>query len=316
MGFAAPLNLLVALVVPALLALAWLERRRAHRYAIRHPGVGVLGAAVAAAPRWRRRLPGALIALAALALALAFARPERTVAVPVEQASVVLVTDGSGSMAATDVRPTRLEAARSAAHSFLDRVPKSLLVGFVGYSTVPFLMEPPTKDHERIRAALDSLPADGATATGDALTAALDRLEARRDREGRVAPAAIILLSDGKTTEGSDPVDAARRAGRLRIPIHTVALGTPDGVLRRGLFGADLPVPPDPETLRAIARSSGGSAFEVADAERLDGVYEDLGSRLGTRPVRREVAAPFAGVGLALLAAGVAAGMRRRPRIA
>lgn len=315
MSFANPIHLLALFAVPALLSLAWLERRRRHRYAIRFPGVKVLAGAAGVAPAWRRLLPGALIALALAALALAFARPQATVAVPVEKASVVLVMDASGSMAAEDVDPTRMEAARRAAGRFLDRAPDSLLVGLVGYSTVPFLIDPPTRDHERIRAGIEGLPADGATATGDALVAALDRLEARKGRDGRTAPAAIVLLSDGKTTEGSDPVEAARRAARLKIPVHTVALGTPDGVVSGGPFGEEIRVPPDPETLRAIARESGGRAFEVDDPDRLDRIYEELGSRLGTRRVKREVSAGFAGAGLALLVAGLAAGLRRRPKL-
>jgi len=90
----------------------------------------------------------------------------------------------------------------------------------------PLPARPPVR-----RGAIDALAADGGTATGDALSAALDRLEARRGDGGRTAPAAVVLLSDGKTTEGSDPLRAADRARRLRIPVSTVALGTPDGTV-------------------------------------------------------------------------------------
>jgi hypothetical protein len=212
-----------------------------------------------------------LLALAACALAVRARAAAGTIAVPVEQASVVLVTDKSGSMSATDVAPSRLEAARRAAESFLDEVPDELLVGFVGYATSTESVLEPTRDRVAVRATLGALQADGGTATGDALGAALDRLEARKGRNGRVAPAAIVLLSDGKTTQGGDPLEAAARARQLGVPVYTVALGTPDGVLPNGPMGQSIPVPPDPETLRAIAERSGGQAFEVEDAGELEG---------------------------------------------
>ena len=139
----------------------------------------------------------------------------------------------------------------------------------------------PTLDHSTVTDAIDGLSAQGGTATGDALTAALDRLEARRDKDGDTAPAAIVLLSDGQTTDGSDPLEAADRAKRLSVPISTIALGTAAGTII-GPSGDAFPVPPDPETLRAIADRSGGRAYAVDDADQLDRVYEELGSRIGT----------------------------------
>ncbi len=315
MSLQAPLYLLALLVLP-LLAGAWaLERRRRRRYPVRFPGAGVLAAVGSTASAWRRRVPPALLALAAVAMAVALARPEATVAVPVEQASVVLVTDKSGSMSATDVAPSRLEAARSAASRFLERVPDELLVGFVSYATAPEAAVEPTTDREAVRATLAALSADGGTATGDALDVALDRLEARKGRDGRVPPSAIVLLSDGKTTQGGDPLEAADRARALGVPVFTVALGTPEGVLPGGPLGRPIPVPPDPETLRQIAQRSGGQAFQVEDAGELDAVYENLGSRIGTREERREVSAAFAAAGLLLLLGGVGAGLRWRSRL-
>jgi Ca-activated chloride channel family protein len=260
-------------------------------------------------------LPPLLLALAATSLAVALARPTASRAVPVEKASVVLVTDESGSMMADDVAPTRLDAARTAAEKFLDRVPKGLLVGFVGYSTSPQTLVEPTTEHDVIRAALAALTADGGTATGDALNSALDRLEARRGKDGKVAPAAIILLSDGKTTGGSDPIAAARRAGRSKIPVYTVALGTPEGTVTAGPFGQVIAVPPDPETLKAIARESGGKAYQVEDAASLDGVYKGLGSRIGVKKVRHEISSSFAGAGLLLLLGALGTGLRWRARL-
>ncbi|MEA2125732.1 MAG: Ca-activated chloride channel [Solirubrobacteraceae bacterium] len=307
----------------ALLPLGWLllrlAARRRRRYAVRFPAAGTLAAVLAAPPAWRRRLPAALLALAVAALAVALARPQRTVEVAVEQASVVLVTDASGSMEATDVRPTRLAAAVASAQSFLDKVPPATRVGLVAYSTAPYAAQAPTTNRDLVRATLDSLTADGGTATGDALAAALQALgrnpDVPADPNVRKPPAAIVLLSDGKSMGGRDTDDVARIAGRLHVPIYTVALGTPDGVVP-GPFGEAIPVPPDPDQLRRIARSSGGQFFAAEDADRLDAVYKTLGSQLGTKPRRREVTSAFAGLGLLLLVTAGALSVRWRGRLA
>ena len=315
MSFAAPGALVLLALLPLLAAAYVALRRRRRSYVVRFPATAVVAAVLPRSPGWRRWLAPALLAASAVALTLALARPQATVAVPVERASVMLITDASGSMRAEDVAPTRLQAAQSAAQRFLDRVPDSLLVGFLSYSNAPMTLVQPTADRVPVRSALAGLRADGGTATGDALTTALDLLEARRTDDGRVAPAAVVLLSDGKTTAGADPVEAARRAGALGIPVYTVALGTPDGVINNGPYGGFLPVPPDPRTLREMSERSGGSAFRVDDADELDRVYERLGSRIGTRDKRREVSAAFAGGGLVLLLAGLGAALRWRPRL-
>jgi Ca-activated chloride channel family protein len=173
----------------------------------------------------------------------------------------------------------------------------------------------PSTQRGEIVAALDALAAQGGTATGDTLATALDELEARRGRDGRRAPAAIVLLSDGATTEGSDPLEAAARARRLGIPISTVALGTANGVVTDERSGRTIPVPPDPATLREIASRSGGESFEVDDADALGKVYGRLGSRIGTRRERREVSSAFAGGSLVLLLGGLLGGVRWRARL-
>jgi Ca-activated chloride channel family protein len=232
----------------------------------------------------------------------------------VQKASVVLITDESGSMAATDVDPTRLGAAETAARAFLAKAPSSLMVGFVGYSSGVETSLDPTTDRAQITSAVDELDADGGTATGDALTVALDELQARKGKDGRQAPAAIVLLSDGASNQGSDPLAAARRAQQLHIPIYTVALGTQSGTLEAQ--GQLIPVPPDPATLQQISSISGGTAYATADADQLAGVYKDLGSKIGTKQVKQDVSANVAGLGLVLLLGGLAAGVRRRSRLA
>lgn len=306
MTFAAPLFLVGLLALPAGLALHWLAQRRRRRYAVRFPGAAVAALAMPAAPPWRRHLPSALLALAVAGLVMALARPETTVAVPVERASVVLVTDTSRSMTATDVAPDRLDAARAAAERFLDEAPEELRVAAVAFSDTARVLQPPTTRHDQVRAALSSLAADGGTATGDGLAAALELLGTQKRRP----PAAVVLLSDGKQTAGRDAMTVAQEAGRLRVPVYTVALGTADGVV-----DGNLRVPPDPEALRQIAQASGGQAFEASDGDQLAAVYERLGSQLGTREETREVTAAFAAAGFLLLAGALAGSVRRFGRL-
>ena len=312
MSLASPIYLLALLVLPLVAAAYAVARRRRRRFAVRFPAAATLrldppAAAAARAPgRPARRRGGD-----------ARGRHRQAAghdAVPVEKASVVLVTDESGSMSATDVDPSRLEAARSAAKSFLDHVPDKLLVGFVGFSSQTNAVVEPTLDRTPVKSALDALQPDGATATGDALDAALDRLAARRGKDGKRAPAAVILLSDGKRTQGSDPLEAAQRAKQLGIPVSTVALGTADGVVY-GPQGQTLAVPPDPDTLREISRITGGTFTETADAGELDKVYKRLGSKVGTKRVKQEVSSDFAAAGLLLLLGGLGTGLRRRGRL-
>lgn len=304
---------LLALVPFALIALA-VSRRRARRYAVRFTAARSLQLAGAVVPAWRRYLP-ALAALAAMtALVLALARPERTVAVPVERATIVLVSDHSRSMLAEDVDPDRMTAAKRAARAFLDQLPDEVRVGAVAFSDFPDAIRAPSQNHGDARGVIDGQVADGATATGDALFQAVDLL--RPERQGpRKSPAAIVLLSDGKTTVGRDPVDVAEDAKRIGVPIYTVSLGTTDATVPNPGLGPPLPATPDPDTLAEIAETSGGRAFSAEGNAELSSIYRDLGSRLSTKKQKEEVTAKFAAAGFLLLLFGAAGSVRRGARL-
>src|SRR3954462_12337704 len=320
--FASPIALLALALIPIALLLQRMFRRRAQRYAVRYTGVGTLREVLGTTPLWRRHLPAALALLAMACLVLALAKPNRTVAVPAEQASVVLVTDHSRSMMATDVSPTRLEAARAAALRFLAKVPGPVRVGAVAYSDAPARypaapdgVQAPTPRRDDVRRIINGLVADGSTATGDALAAALEGIS--RDRKnGRPPPAAIVLLSDGKTTTGRDPLQVARLAGRAKVPIFTVALGTPGATIPNPYpYASPLPVPPAPVTLKRIAQESQGHAYTVEDSGELSNIYQRLGSSIGTKKRRQEITSVFAIGGLLLLAAAAGASMRWSGRL-
>ena len=300
MSFQAPAFLLALLLVP-LAALAYgaaQRRRRAATDAFASPAVRA--SALPRTPGWRRHAPIALYGLALAALAIALARPEATIAVPSEQATIVLATDHSGSMQATDVAPSRLAAVKTAAERFLDRVPDRVKVGGVAFDHRAEVLEAPSTDRAPLRAAIRGLEPTGGTATGEALTAALDLV--RRGGEEQ-PPAAIVLISDGASTHGREPLPVAREAAEVGIPIYTVALGTAEGTVV-GSDGVSRPVPPDPATLQAIAEASGGRSYAVEDADRLAAVYDRLGSQVATEREPREITAAFAGGALALVAGG------------
>jgi Ca-activated chloride channel family protein len=307
-SFEWPLVLLGLLAVPLVAALYLHAQRRPVRYAARFTNLDVLAGVVGPASAWRRHVPAAAALLALTALVVALARPMTTVAVPRERATVMLVTDVSASMAASDVTPSRLAAAREAAQSFVAKVPDALRVGLVSFNEAPQVLATPTRERDGIKTAIDSLRTGPGTGTGDGLAQALKAI--RDDGAGGRGrpPAAIVLLSDGKTTTGSDPVGVARQAKRLGIPITTVALGTDAGYVQIG--GGLVPVPPDRATMRLVARVSGGRAFDVADRDELSSVYERLGSRLGNETEEREVTAAFAAGALLLLLAGVLTSLR------
>lgn len=315
-SFAAPLWLALLALLPLIVVLRMAADRRARRHAVRFPGVGVLASVAGTAPAWRRVVPLALFLAALGVLIVGLARPERTVAVADERASLMLVLDGSRSMEAEDVSPTRLEAARDAALAFVDQLPDRVRVGVVTFNERPLTVVRPVEDQDVARDVIRDLAPLGGTATGDALQSALDALPRRRASGlGGRPPSAIVLLSDGQATAGVDPVEVARRAGTARVPVYTISLGTPDGTVEGGPLGQPLPVPPDPETMREIAQVSGGQAFEVEDGERLKQIYERLGNQLATKREQREITAGFAGGGIVLLLIAAALGLRWNGRL-
>jgi len=268
MTFLAPLLLLGLLLVPVLLGLyLWVQRRRS-RYAVRFTNLDLLANLAPRRPSWRRHVPPAIYLAAVAALVLGLARPTMVVAVPREDATVILAIDVSGSMKATDVSPSRLDAAREAARSFIDQLPEGIRVGLVAFASRPVTLVEPTADHAKLDEALGGLEALDGTAMGDALMQVLDIAEtiqagdqgtattpsppptapdasATPDATASPTPStspgavdtpseepvvAAILLSDGANSVGTaEPLDAAERAAALGVPIYTIALGTAEG---------------------------------------------------------------------------------------
>jgi Ca-activated chloride channel family protein len=308
-SFAEPVLLAGLLLLPlAALAYGGLQRRR-RRESAAWANPALLGNLVTERPGWRRHVPFLLLLAALAALIVALARPQRTVAAPQRAANVIMVTDISGSMNATDVKPDRLSAAVRAAKTLTDKLPPSFRLGLISFSDFAQQDVAPTTDRSQVKGALDQLQAEGGTAMGDGLERGLIAARTPVPNAGgtgvRRLPSVIVLLSDGKNTSGNlDPFDVARQARAAHIPIFTVALGTPGGQvqLRDSLgFLQRISVPPDIAGLKQIAELSGGKEFTATEASKLQQIYAGLGTQLSSRNEKREVTAAFAGVGAVLL---------------
>jgi Ca-activated chloride channel homolog len=313
-SFREPVLLLALALLPLAVAAYVLAQRRRRRFAVRYTNVDVL--ATVAGRSWGRHIPAALALLALAALLIALGRPERTVAAPQRQGIVMMVTDTSGSMDATDVAPSRLKAAQAAARALAKKLPEQFRLGLVSFNNAAEQLVAPTTDRGQVNAAINGLKVHGSTAMGDGLQLGLQSARTRvTDTAGRAhrVPAVLVLLSDGKSERGAEPVDVADQAKKLKIPIYTIALGTQQGVLNRK--GKSIPVPPDNVTLRDVAETTGARFFAAPSATRLETIYENLGTRFSTRKEKQEVTAAFAGAALVLLLAGGILSLLRTGRI-
>ncbi len=312
MTFEWPLGLLALAVVPLVLGLLWLSRRRQSRYAVRFSNVDVLAAVAQATSSPWRFVPPALLCAALAALAVGLARPQVSVSAERKQGTVVLALDRSGSMLAQDVNPDRITASRRAAMSFVKGLPSGFAVGVVTFSDSADAVSAPSRDKSGAERAIAGIQAGGGTAIGDALERSLGLLGVTRAgtaKSGAGKGRAILLLSDGSNTQGVDPSAATAAAKRAGVPIYTIALGTPDGVLdlqQLGMGVGTIPVPPDPEALRAIARDTGGESFTALDASTLKRVYSKIGTRVSSTNQQKEVTFIVAGAAAALLLAAAA----------
>ena len=311
------------LLVPVALAAYLLAQRRRSRYTVRFTNLDLLANVVSAKPGWRRHVPPAFYLLALAALLVSLARPQALALVPKEQATIVLVMDVSGSMNATDVRPTRLVSSQRAATTFIEQLPEKFRVGIVSFASTAQTLTRPTTDRAAAYEAIATLHAEGATAMGDGIERALDVKRPPSSSSGGATPAApdppeqstgreppvvVLLLSDGANTQGrTQPMEAASDAKDLGVPVFTIALGTdqgmvdvPDetGTMRR------IPVPPDELTLQRIAEATGARFFAAPTSRELKDVYRELGSKIGFVKEKQEVTVLFSATALLFLVAG------------
>jgi Ca-activated chloride channel family protein len=251
-------------------------------------------------PGWRRHVPPALLLMALGLLLAGAARPQAMMASDQKQTTVVLAVDTSNSMAATDVHPSRIKAARSAAQDLIGGLPKTAKVGIVAFARDVHVLLAPTDDRAAINASLGRLTLTGGTALGPAIDHALASLRASHSAvKGR----AIIVISDGKSTEGKrSPLAAARAAKAAGVRVFTVSLGTANGTVQEA--GKTVTVPPDPTTLRRVATASGGRFFRATDAKALRSAYRDIGSAVRPQHKKRDISVAFMAAAAVLIAGG------------
>jgi Ca-activated chloride channel family protein len=298
LSFLNPERLWVLLIVPVLIAgyifLVLMKKKTGMRFT----NTAILGQVVPKQSQWRRHLAVALSIAALIALSLAWARPNGIEMQPRERATVVLVIDISLSMQATDVKPTRLDAAKEAALTFVKALPAQYNLSVVSLSGNPSVRLPPTTDRVQAQQAIRSLKVQESTAVGESIYTALSSLQmAPKGTDSSPAPGAIVLLSDGQNTAGRSPAQAANEAKKQSVPVYTIAYGTENGYV--DLDGKRERVPPDKALLAGIAAATGGQTYTAENLDQLDRVYNNIRSEVGQTPVKKETTALWAGYGLA-----------------
>ena len=302
MSFTSADWLWLLLAVAAVAAAYLLVNLRRRAYTVRFTNLALLESVTPRRPQWfRRHVPAILLLAGLVALVVAMAGPAREEQVPKERATIILAIDVSNSMAATDVSPTRLAAAQDGASAFVDRLPAPINLGLVSFAGSANLLVAPTTDRSAVRAAIANLRLGPGTAIGEAVSTSLNAIQAAAARfQGPQGPppAAIVLLSDGETTVGMPNAQAGELAAKAKVPVDTIAYGTPDGTVE--IQGEIVPVPVNVDALVALADQTGGKSFRAETGDQLKQVYESLGSSIGYRTERHDITRQFLGAGLAL----------------
>ncbi|HET7364691.1 MAG TPA: VWA domain-containing protein [Burkholderiales bacterium] len=342
MTFLWPDALWLLAVLPLLVIVYVALLRRKKKTALAYSNFGLLREALGARQSVRRHVPPALFLAALAVMIVALARPAAVVTLPSQHETVILALDVSGSMRADDVKPTRLAAAQAAARAFVKQTPKNTRIGVVAFAGSAALVQAPTQNRDDVYAAIEQLQLQNATAVGSGILASLKAIFPEQDFDLKVplpmvpggaaaggsrppallhAPArpeqkpvppgsyksaVIILLTDGQTTTGPDPVDAARLAADRGVRVFTVGVGTPDGQILTG-EGWSIRVRLDEDALKVIADLTRAEYFFAGNAPDLKKIYEGLNSKLVLEKKETEVTAFFTGVAalLALVAAGL-----------
>jgi Ca-activated chloride channel family protein len=308
MNFGSPVWLLLLAVVAALAACYVVLQVRRKKYVARFSNVALLASVAPKRPGWRRHLTFALLLAGLAVLSVGVARPMASVKVPRDRATVMLAIDVSESMQATDVLPSRIDAAKAAAKTFAEILPGRINLGLVAFGGSANVVLPPTIDRDAAKNAIDTMQLENSTAIGDAVFVSLDALTAfaksTTAKGDQPPPERIVLLSDGANNKGHSVSDAISEANADHVPVSTIAFGTDNGTVT--IDGQTVPVPADKQTLRELASQTGGSFHTAASEQELASVYKDIGSQIGYTTARRDISWRFLTVGLllALAAAG------------
>jgi Ca-activated chloride channel family protein len=308
--------LLIGVVVLAA-AYVVLQRRRRHP-AVRHPDLDLVRSVAPRRAGWRRHVAAVGLLATTAALVVGLARPAHSVEVPRDEAVVMLAVDVSGSMTATDVVPTRLEAAVAAARQFVADAPAAYRIGLVAFDDGGHVLAPPTTDRTTVLDALARLERGPGTAAGEGLYVALDQISTALADDGGVIAAdqpyaAVVLLADGANTIGRPLDEAATAAADEGIPVFTIAFGTDAGVV--DVDGVPTRVPADPDAMAMVADTTGGTTYTATTGGELADVYSRIGTHIGTDVEQIELTMPLAAAAGALLALALGAAALWSPRL-
>ena len=323
MTFLWPELLWLLAAVPVLIGIYILLLRRKRKQVMRYAGLGLVRDAMGAAQRFRRHVPPLVFLLALIALIVAVARPHATLTLPSQYETIILAMDVSGSMRATDVQPSRIVAAQNAARAFIADQPSSARIGVVSFAATASVVQPPTRNREDILAAIDRFQLQRGTAVGSGILVSLKMIfpdveidlrasnprndargvpldKAGADAPGKVAPkavppgsytsAAIIVLTDGQTTTGPNPTEAARMAADRGVRVFTVGIGTANGEVL-GSEGWSMRVRLDEDALKNIAEITHAEYFYASNSPDLNKIYQSLNTRLSFETRQTEITA-------------------------
>jgi Ca-activated chloride channel family protein len=322
------LTLAVPLVIVAyLLVLRWKKKR-----ALRYASLSMVQEAMGASRNFRRHIPPLIFLLALISMVVAVARPSAVVTLPYQYETVILAIDASGSMRATDVSPTRIAAAQAAARAFVADQPRSTRLAVVSFAATASVVQQPTLNRDDILSALDRIQLQKGTAIGSGILVSLKIIfpdlefdlrssnprpgggkEASRGTAidapgkgkaadskpatpGSYGSAANILLTDGQTTAGPDPIEASKMAAERGVRVFTVGIGTVAGEIL-GAEGWSMRVRLDEESLKTIANTTKAEYFYAGTATDLTKIYKSLNSRLFLEKKSTEITALFAATG-------------------
>ncbi|MBI4289153.1 MAG: VWA domain-containing protein [Chloroflexi bacterium] len=310
-------------IVPVLVIAYLLIQRRRKKYALRYSSLSLVKDALGQGPGLRRHIPPILFLVGLTVMLVALARPAATVMLPSHQGTIVVTLDVSGSMRAEDLRPNRMEAAKSAARAFVEKQPNNVRIGIVSFSDNAAIVQAPTTDREAVLAAINRLAPQRGTAIGRGIVASLDAIfEEPRQKptptprdplalstptptptplpRGVYAPAIIVLLSDGQSNVGPPPLEVVDLAVNRGVRVYTVGVGQPEGTVLR-VEGRAVRVRLDEETLKRIADRTDGTYFKAESETDLSNIYQNLSTRLVFQAEKTELTAGFTGVAAVLL---------------
>ena len=308
MKFLSPQWLLLLIPVALIAAAYVIVQLRRTKFVARFSNVELLGSVAPRRPGWRRHLTFALLLVALSVLSVGVARPAAAVRVPRDRATVVMAIDVSLSMEATDVLPSRIQAAQTAAKKFVDLIPGRINLGLVAFGGSASVLVPPSLDRAAMKSAIDKLELQQSTAIGEAVFTSLDAVsvfgQATTAKGEQPPPARVVLMSDGASNKGRSVTDAAAAAKKANVQVSTIAFGTDTGTVT--YEGQTIPVPADKPTLDYLAQTTGGSFHTATSVQELESVYANIGSQIGYTTVHRDISWRFLAFGL-LFAMGAAA---------